>query len=73
VIPWGNGTRTVTTPELQDGESSLSELLHLLPKLKGIMLVGQRAARAKSRRAQARQGVACKHWRKSQGDRDGQP
>jgi hypothetical protein len=48
VIPWWNGTRTVTTPELQFGESSLSELLHLLPKLKAIMLVGQKAARAKS-------------------------
>jgi hypothetical protein len=48
VIPWWNGTRAVTTPELQDGESSLSELLHLLPKLKAIMLVGQKAARAKS-------------------------
>jgi hypothetical protein len=48
VIPWWNGTRAVTTPELQDGESSLSELLRLLPKLKAIMLVGQRATRARS-------------------------
>jgi uracil-DNA glycosylase len=48
VIPWWNGTRAVTTPELQAGVSSLSELIRLLPNLKAIMLVGQKAARARS-------------------------
>jgi hypothetical protein len=48
VIPWWNGKRAVTTPELQAGESSLSELIHLLPELRAIMFVGQKAARARS-------------------------
>jgi hypothetical protein len=48
VIPWWNGTRAVTKTELQTGESSLSELVHLLSKLRAIMLVGKNAARAKS-------------------------
>jgi hypothetical protein len=48
VIPWWNGFRAVTAPELQAGVSSLNELIHLLPRLRAVVLVGQRAARARS-------------------------
>jgi hypothetical protein len=48
VIPGWNGTRAVTASELRDGVSSLNELICLLPELKAVMLVGQKAARAKS-------------------------
>jgi Uracil DNA glycosylase superfamily len=48
VIPWWNGTRAVTRSELQDGTSRVNGLIRLLPRLRAVVLVGQRAAEAKS-------------------------
>jgi G:T/U-mismatch repair DNA glycosylase len=47
VIPWWNGTRTVKRAELEDGVSHVKNLIHLLPKLRAVMLVGKKAAKAK--------------------------
>lgn len=46
VIPWWNGTRKVTTQELQEGVRCVEDLVTLLPKLKVVVLVGRKAARA---------------------------
>ncbi len=48
VIPGWNGTRTVTGSELLDGASHANELIHLLPRLRVVVLVGQKAAEARS-------------------------
>jgi G:T/U-mismatch repair DNA glycosylase len=48
VIPWWNGTRAVTKSELQNGASRVNELIHLLPRLRTVVLVGRKAAAAKS-------------------------
>jgi uracil-DNA glycosylase len=47
LIPWWNGTRRVTGEELQDGFNCLQELIAQLPKLRGVVLVGRHAAKAK--------------------------
>ena len=47
VIPWWNGTRAVKRAELEDGVSNVKDLIHLLPELRAIMLVGKKAAKAK--------------------------
>jgi hypothetical protein len=47
VIPWWNGTRAVKRSELEDGVSRVKDLIHLLPKLRAVMLVGKKAAKAK--------------------------
>jgi uracil-DNA glycosylase len=47
VIPWWNGTRKVTTSELQDGTAQLTELIALLPRLHAVVFVGAKAARAR--------------------------
>jgi G:T/U-mismatch repair DNA glycosylase len=47
VIPWWNGTRAVKRAELEDGVSHVKSLIHLLPKLRAVMLVGKKAAKAK--------------------------
>ena len=47
VIPWWNGTRAVKRAELEDGVSHVKDLIHLLPKLRAVMLVGKKAAKAK--------------------------
>jgi len=46
VIPWWNGTRKVTTQELREGVRRVEDLVTLLPKLRVVVLVGQKAARA---------------------------
>jgi hypothetical protein len=46
VIPGWNGTIKVTPAELRAGVADLGELLSLLPRLRTIVLVGRRAARA---------------------------
>ncbi len=46
VIPGWNGTIKVTTDELRAGIEDVQTLVALLPKLKAIVLVGKRAARA---------------------------
>ena len=47
VIPWWNGTRTVTTKELLEGLERLKRLIRLLPRLRTVVLVGAKALRAK--------------------------
>jgi hypothetical protein len=47
VIPWWNGTLAVTRPELEDGVSRVKDLIRLLPKLRAVVLVGKKAAKAK--------------------------
>ncbi len=47
VIPWWNGTIRLTPDERREGLSRLEELLDLLPRLEGVVLVGQKAARAR--------------------------
>lgn len=48
VVPWWNGTRTITPAELNAGLQQLDALIDLLPKLTTIIAVGRRAARAKT-------------------------
>ena len=48
VIPWWNGRRAVRGPELENGVSRISELIDLLPRLRVIILVGEKAAVARS-------------------------
>lgn len=48
VIPWWNGTRRIAGAELRDGVSAVIDLVALLPELKVIVLVGRKAARARS-------------------------
>jgi hypothetical protein len=48
VIPGWNGTRRVTTTELREGIDALKGLIPLLPELRTIILVGQKAQRARS-------------------------
>jgi len=43
VIPWWNGTRAITPPEIQAGERALEHLLGLFIALKVIVLVGRKA------------------------------
>jgi uracil-DNA glycosylase len=46
VVPGWNGTRKLTAAELHAGVKALGDLLPLLPKLRSIILVGQKAQRA---------------------------
>ena len=48
VVPGWNGTRKITAPELLAGVNALKDLLPLLPKLRTIVLVEQKAQRVKS-------------------------
>ncbi|MGH9645725.1 MAG: uracil-DNA glycosylase [Bryobacteraceae bacterium] len=47
IIPWWNGTRKVTASELEDGVACVRELISMLPKLSAVMMVGQKASRAR--------------------------
>jgi Uracil DNA glycosylase superfamily len=47
VVPGWNGTRNITTMELREGVDALNGLLPLIAKLRTIILVGQKAQRAK--------------------------
>ena len=47
VIPWWNGSVNLTTPELREGAASVQELTGLLPKLRAVVMVGQKAAAAR--------------------------
>jgi hypothetical protein len=47
VIPWWNGTRKVTSVELREGVECVKQLIELLPKLRAVVLVGQKAAKAR--------------------------
>jgi hypothetical protein len=46
VVPWWNGTRKVTGPELREGIGCVRELISLLPELRAVVLVGAKAGRA---------------------------
>lgn len=48
-IPWWNGVRKTTAQELELGLACLDDLICLLSKLKAVMLVGRKAARARQR------------------------
>ncbi len=47
VIPWWNGTRKVTSLELQRGTAAAINLVRLVPHLRAIVLVGGRALAAR--------------------------
>jgi hypothetical protein len=47
LVPWWNGTRSVTLRELQEGQECLRELMKLLPRLRAVVMVGGKALRAK--------------------------
>jgi hypothetical protein len=46
VIPWWNGTRLITSSELEEGVACVRELIALLPRLSAVVFVGRKAARA---------------------------
>lgn len=46
VIPWWNGTRKVTGRELREGVACVRGLIALMPKLRAVVLVGEKAAKA---------------------------
>lgn len=48
-VPGWNGTRAITTPELEGGIRDLSRLLSLLPQVTTIVLVGRKAEKAEER------------------------
>jgi len=48
VIPWWNYTRKVSRSELSEGVECVKDLIDLLTKLSVVVMVGQKAARAKS-------------------------
>ena len=45
-IPWWNGTRKVTAAELREGAEETGRLTGLLPKLRVVVFVGEKASRA---------------------------
>lgn len=47
VVPWWNGTRRVTAQELREGTACVKDLLGLLPALCAVVMVGNKAARAR--------------------------
>ena len=46
VMTWWNGSRRITAAEHRDGMRALLDLINLLPELKVIVLIGNRAQRA---------------------------
>ena len=46
-IPWWNGTRTVTAAELREGAEETGRLTGLLPRLRAVVFVGEKASRAR--------------------------
>lgn len=46
VIPWWNGTVTVTGDEIRKGAACVVDLIRLLPELRAVVMVGRRAAAA---------------------------
>jgi len=47
VVPWWNGTRKITVSELREGVELVRDLIALLPRLRIVVLVGKKAARAR--------------------------
>lgn len=47
VVPWWNGTPLIRAAEHRDGLAALADLLPLLPRLEGAVLVGRRAGEAR--------------------------
>lgn len=48
IVPGWNGTRSISNTELEGGVADLRQLLALLPNLRVVVLVGQKAARAEA-------------------------
>lgn len=48
VVPWWDGTRNVTNTELCEGAGCVEHLITLLPNLRAVVFVGQKAAKARS-------------------------
>ena len=48
VVPWWNGNRKVTAAELREGVRCVRDLISLLPELCTVVMVGRKAAPAKS-------------------------
>lgn len=48
VVPGWNGTRKIVAAELRSGVAEFANLLNLLPKVRGVVLVGAKAGRARS-------------------------
>jgi hypothetical protein len=48
MVPWWNGTRLIRANELRAGMNALDELLNLMNNLRVVVLVGRKAARARS-------------------------
>jgi hypothetical protein len=48
MVPWWNGTRAIKAEELHAGTTALDELLKLMENLRVVVLVGRKAARARS-------------------------
>ncbi|MBL6079199.1 uracil-DNA glycosylase [Belnapia sp. T18] len=46
VIPWWNGTIDIKRDEHEQGLQATARLIELLPKLRGVVLVGKKAGRA---------------------------
>lgn len=46
VVPWWNGTIAVRSAEVRDGLACIRDPLAVLPRLRAVVLVGNRAARA---------------------------
>ncbi len=47
VVPWWNGLRKVTAQELREGITCVGALVKLLPALTAVVMVGDKAARAR--------------------------
>ena len=47
VVPWWNGERKITGSELRDGVERVRDLIALLPRLRVVVLVGKKSARAR--------------------------
>ncbi len=44
IVPWWNGTMAITAAECRAGAAALRVILELFPRLRGVVLVGNRAA-----------------------------
>ena len=54
VVPWWNGTRVVTSRELNQGLERLKELITYLPRLRTVILVGAKAGKGREAAAMSK-------------------
>jgi uracil-DNA glycosylase len=57
LVPRWNGTRKITPQELEDGLECLKELIDLLPNVRAVVMVGQKAAKAEPYLKENRPGL----------------